>query len=90
MPEAASIVAVIVAVPAFSAAETLAIEIDGAVSSSVIVSVPVESLIVASVALDKVMVTVSLVSSNVSAKTPTFIVVVVCPAVMVAVPLPAV
>ena len=59
-PEAASIVAVIVAVPAFSAADTSPIDIAGPSSSSVIVSVPVLSEIVASVALERVIVTVSL------------------------------
>ena len=44
------------------------IDNDGVASSSVIVKVPVESLIVAFDALDKVIVTVSFASSNASAK----------------------
>ena len=59
-------------------------------SSSVIVKVPVASLIVAFEALDKVMVTVSFASSVESAKTVTPIVLVVCPALKVKVPLVAV
>ena len=63
---------------------------DGALSSSVIVKVPVASLIVAFVALDKVIVTVSLASSNESASTVIPMVPVVSPALIVNVPLVAV
>ena len=54
--------------------ETSLIDKDGALSSSVIVNVPVASLIVAFEALDKVIVTVSLFSSVESARTVTGIV----------------
>ena len=63
---------------------------DGVLSSSVIVNVPVESLIVAFVALDKVIVTVSFASSKESANTVTPMVPVVSPALIVSVPLVAV
>ena len=58
----------------------------GAVSSSVIVKVAVESLIVALDALDKVIVAVSLFSSVLSAKTGTLNVPEVVPAVIIKVP----
>ena len=58
----------------------------GAASSSVIVKVAVESLIVALDAFDKVIVAVSLTSSSVSAKTGTLNVPVVAPADIVNVP----
>jgi len=73
-----------------SSAVTSLIDNVGASSSSVIVKVPVESLIVALVGLDKVNVTVSLTSSVLSASTPTVNVPEVCPAVKVKVPLAAV
>ena len=60
------------------------------VSSSVIVNVPVASLMVAFDALDKVIVTVSFASSKVSARTVIGIVPVVSPALIVNVPLVAV
>ena len=60
------------------------------VSSSVIVNVPVESLIVAFEALDKVIVTVSLASSNESARTVTGMVLDVSPGLNVKVPFVAV
>ena len=60
------------------------------VSSSVIVNIPVESLIVAFVALDRVMVTVSFGSSVESARTVIGIVPVVAPALIVNVPFVAV
>ena len=72
--------------PADSETVTSAIVSDGAASSSVMVSVPVVSLIVASVGFDSVIVAVSLASSVVSAKIGTLNVVVEAPAVMVAVP----
>ena len=59
----------------------------GALSSSVIVRIPVASLILAFVALDKVRVTVSLFSSVLSPKTGTVKVLVVSPASKVSVPL---
>ena len=58
----------------------------GAASSSVIVNVAVESLIVALDALDKVIVAVSLASSSVSARTGTLNVPEVAPADIVNVP----
>ena len=70
--------------------ETSLIDKDGASSSSVMVNVPLESLIVAFDALDKVIVTVSFASSKVSANTVTPIVPVVSPALIVNVPLVAV
>ena len=63
------------------------IESDGALSSSVIVKVPVESLIDALDALDSVIVTVSLFSSVESVKTVTPIVFDDSPALKVKVPL---
>ena len=60
------------------------------VSSSVIVNIPVESLIVAFDALDRVMVTVSFGSSVESERTVIGIVPVVAPALIVNVPLVAV
>ena len=63
---------------------------DGVASSSVIVNVPVESLIEALEALDKVIVTVSFASSNASARTVIPIVLVVSPALKVRVPFVAV
>ena len=80
----------LVAVLLSSDVETSLIDNDGVASSSVIVKVPVVSLIVALEALDKVMVTVSLSSSNESARTVTAIVPVVAPALIVNVPLLAV
>ena len=65
---------------------TSAIEILGAASSSVIVKVAVESLIVALVAFDKVIVAVSLNSSRVSARTGTLNVPDMDPAAIVNVP----
>ena len=62
----------------------------GALSSSVIVKVPVASLILAFDALDKVRVTVSLFSSVLSPKTGTVNVFDVSPALKVRVPLAAV
>ena len=62
----------------------------GALSSSVIVKVPVVSLILALEALDKVRVTVSLFSSVLSPKTGTVNVFDVSPALKVRVPLAAV
>ena len=58
----------------------------GDASSSVIVNVAVESLIVALDAFDKVIVAVSLASSSVSAKTGTLNVPEVAPAAIVRVP----
>ena len=58
----------------------------GVASSSVIVNVAVESLIVALDALDKVIVAVSLFSSSVSCKTGTLNVPDVAPADIVSVP----
>jgi len=80
---------VIVAVVPSSSTDTSATE-NAEVSSSVIVKVPVELLIVALVGLDKVNVTVSLTSSVLSASTPTVNVPEVCPALIVKVPLAAV
>ena len=70
--------------------ETSLIDNDGVASSSVIVNVPVASLMVAFVALDRVMVTVSFASSNASERTVTAIVPVVLPALIVKVPFVAV
>mgnify|MGYP006232921695 FL=1 len=67
--------------------DTSLIDKDGVASSSVIVKVPVESLIVAFEALDKVIVTVSFASSYESANTVIPIVPVVLPALIVNVPL---
>ena len=58
----------------------------GASSSSTIMSVPVASLMVALVALDKVIVAVSFASSSVSANTGTLNVALVAPAAIVTVP----
>ena len=69
--------------------ETSLIDKDG-VSSSVIVNVPVASLIVAFDAFDRVMVTVSFPSGDVSVRTVTGIVPVVAPALIVRVLLVAV
>ena len=69
-----------------SAVVTSAIVIVGAASSSVIVNVAVESLILALDAFDKVIVAVSLFSSRVSARTGTLNVPVVEPAEIVNVP----
>ena len=79
-----------VAVLLSSEVDTSLIDNDGVASSSVIVNVPVASLIDAFEALDKVMVTVSFASSNESARTVTAIVPVVAPALIVNVPLVAV
>ena len=73
-----------------SEVETSLIDKDGGSSSSVIVNVPVESLIVALDAFDKVIVTVSFASSVESARTVIGIVPVVLPALIVKVPLVAV
>ena len=62
----------------------------GVASSSVIVSVPVASEILALLALESVRVTVSLASSRLSARTATLKVTVVSPALIVNVPLVAV
>ena len=67
--------------------ETSLIDNAGVASSSVMVKVPVESLIVAFEAFDKVMVTVSLGSSVESARTSIEIVFDVSPALNVSVPL---
>ena len=69
---------------------TSLIDKDGVASSSVIVNVPVESLIEALEALDKVIVTVSFASSKASVRTVTGIVLVVSPALNVNVSLVAV
>ena len=91
MPDAADKVAVKVALAAFSfEVVTSFIERDGAASSSVMVRVPVASLMVALLALDNVRVAVSLASSVVSASTGTVKVWVVVPAAKVRVPLEAV
>ena len=91
MPDAADKVAVKVALAAFSfEVVTSFIERDGAASSSVMVRVPVASLIDALLALDKVKVAVSLASSVESASTGTVNVWVVVPAAKVSVPLDAV
>ena len=70
--------------------DTSLIDNDGVASSSVIVNVPVASLIVAFDAFDKVIVTVSFTSSVVSARTVIGIVPVVLPALIVNVSLVAV
>jgi len=76
---------------AFSlAAVTSLIDNVGASSSSVIVKVPVESLIIPLEALLMVMVAVSLASSVLSSAIVTVKVLEVCPAVKVKVPLAAV
>jgi len=76
---------------AFSlAAVTSLIDNVGPGSSSAIVKVPVESLIVALVGLDKVNVTVSSPSKVLSSAIVTVKVLEVCPAVKVKVPLAAV
>ena len=90
-PDAVDSVTVILVAALFSFdVVTSFIESDGVASSSVIVNVPVESLIDAFEALDKVMVTVSFASSNESARTVTAIVPVVEPALIVNVLLVAV
>ena len=90
-PDAADRVAVKVALAAFSFdAVTSLIESDGAASSSVMVRVPVASLIDALLAFDSVKVAVSLASSVESASTGTVNVWVVVPAAKVSVPLDAV
>ena len=70
--------------------ETSLIDNDGVASSSVIVNVPVASLMFAFDAFDKVIVTVSLFSSKESAKTVTAMVLDVSPALKVRVPFVAV
>ena len=91
LPAAAESVTVILLAVLFSLdVVTSLIDKDGVASSSVIVNVPVESLIEALEALDKVMVAVSFASSKVSANTVTPIVPVVSPALIVSVPLVAV
>ena len=91
MPDAADKVAVKVAFAAFSfEVVTSFIERDGAASSSVMVRVPVASLIEAFDAFDSVRVAVSLASSRLSASTGTVKVWVVVPAAKVRVPLEAV
>ena len=64
-------------------AVTSLIDKDGVASSSVIVNVPVASLMVAFDALDKVIVTVSFASSKASERTVTAIVLDVSPALNV-------
>jgi len=87
LPDTAERVTVNVEFAAFSLpAVTSAILKLGVASSSVIVNVAVESLIVAFDALDKVIVAVSLFSSRVSARTGTLKVPVVAPAEIVKVP----
>ena len=87
MPEAAERLTVNVEFAAFSLpAVTSAMLKLGVASSSVIVNVAVESLIIALVALDKVIVAVSLASSSESAKTGTLNVPDVAPAAIVNVP----
>ena len=91
LPAAAERVTVIfVAALLSSEVVTSLIDKEGVASSSVIVNVPVASLILAFEALDKVIVTVSLASSNESARTVTGIVLDVSPALNVKVPLVAV
>ena len=91
MPDAAESVAIKVELAALSSeAVTSLIEMVGASSSSVMVSVPVASLMVAFEALDSVSVAVSLFSSSESLRTGTVKVPVVSPAAMVRVPLVAV
>ena len=91
MPEAAERVAVKVALAALSLeVVTSLIESVGAESSSVMVSVPVASLMVAFEALESVKVAVSLFSSVESLRIGTVKVPVVSPAAMVKVPLVAV
>ena len=91
LPAAADKVTVMfVAALLSSDVETSFIESEGVASSSVMVKVPVESLIVALDALESVMVTVSFASSKASAKTVTAIVLDVSPALKVRVPLVAV
>ena len=63
-----SVTVILVAVLLSSEVETSLIDNDGVASSSVMVNVPVASLIVALDALDKVIVTVSFASSKESAK----------------------
>ena len=72
-----------VALAAASVIATSLIAKVGVASSSVIVSVPVASEIVALAGLDSVSVAVSLASSRLSARTPTVKVAVVAPAAMV-------
>ena len=80
-----------VALPALSlAVVTSLIERLGVPSSSVMVSVPVASLMVALAALDNVSVAVSLLSSVLSARIGTLKVPLVAPAAIVKVPLVAV
>ena len=87
LPDAAERLTVNVEFAAFSLpAVTSAILKLGVASSSVIVSVAVESLILALDALDKVIVAVSLASSSASDKTGTLNVPVVDPADIVNVP----
>ena len=87
LPEAAERLTVNVWLAAFSLdAVTSAIVKLGVASSSVIVNVAVESLILALDALDKVIVAVSLASSSESAKTGTLNVPEVAPADIVNVP----
>ena len=86
--EAAERLTVNVAFPAVSfAVVTSLIDKEGGLSSSVIVMVEVESLIVDRTALLKVRMMVTSFSSVVSAKIGTLIVLEVCPAVNVSVPL---
>ena len=90
--EAADKVTVNVALPPEpdSVYDTSLIDRLGVSSSSVMVSVPVASLMVALLALDNVSVAVSLTSSRVSANTGTLNVCVVFPARIVTVPVEAV
>ena len=92
MPDAADKATVTVFVPVCSVIEKLSLLLPslnsmvGAASSSVIVSVAVESVILTFDALDKVIVAVSLFSSVVSASTGTLNVPEVAPAEIVNVP----
>ena len=91
LAEAADSVAVSVKLAALSSeVVTSAIDSEGASSSSVMVSVAAESLMVALEALESVKVAVSLFSSSESLRTGTVKVPVVSPAAMVRVPLVAV
>ena len=91
LPAAAESVTVMLVAVLFSLeVVTSLIDKEGVASSSVIVNVPVASLIVAFEALDKVMVTVSFASSNASVSTVTGIVLDVSPALNVKVPFVAV
>ena len=90
MAEAVDRVAVKVAVPFSAPVVTSLIDRLGAASSSVIVRLPVASVILALVALESVRVAVSLASSRASARMGTVKVLEVSPAAKVKVPLAAV